>query len=190
MEIDQAHFESIPWCKELIEDPDFAITPTFSRILKDGHEDSLVAITLNSPTTISHILSLYRRPPASSSSSFITEVRCLMTIGSDLNGGPDMLHGGIISALMDDVVGILLTINKDGSEGGLPYSSNTVTRWMKTSYDNPVVTPQTLCILAVLRKREGRKFWMDSEVRDQNGLKLASSESLWIQIRRHTDEKL
>ena len=39
---DQRHFEAIPWCLELLQDPEFRITPTFSRHCKEQHRGHFV----------------------------------------------------------------------------------------------------------------------------------------------------
>jgi acyl-coenzyme A thioesterase PaaI-like protein len=185
IEPDQAHFELIPWCSALLNDPSFTITPTFSRQPKLNTEDSLIASTLNSPQTVKACLSLYKTPPKGD--PWISEVRTLMSLGTGMNGGPFMLHGGIVAALMDDVIGTLLTVNK--SEGGLPLSTSTVTAYLNVSYLRLVSTPQTVLVVARSREVKGKKFFMESEIRDGEGGVLARAESLWIR-RAQDKEKL
>jgi acyl-coenzyme A thioesterase PaaI-like protein len=179
-EPDLAHFESIPWCSTIINDPSFTITPTFSRHPKPDTEDSLTATTLKSPSAIAHCLSLYRRPPPSV--TWISEVRSLMTLGTGMNGGPFILHGGIVAVLIDDVIGTLMTVNRDTER--MPLSSGAVTAYLNVRYANPVVTPTTVLVVAWSREVKGRKFWMEAEVRDEAGLVLAKAESLWIRVRK------
>ncbi|KAE8443692.1 hypothetical protein EG329_001464 [Mollisiaceae sp. DMI_Dod_QoI] len=183
-EQDFPHFRSIPWCATLLSDPTFTITPTFSRQLKPNAEDSLFAITLQTPSTISHCLSLRSRPLQNSTSAWIPEVRTLVTLGLGLNGGPAMLHGGIIAALLDDVIGTLLTVNKNHSNGD-PLSASTVTAYLNVKYLKPVRTPQTVLVVAKSRETpgmSGRKYLMDAEIRDADGNVLAKADSLWIRL--------
>lgn len=91
-----------------------------------------------------------------------------------------MLHGGIVSTLMDDVMGTLLTVNKD--HGGLPLTQSTVTASLNVKYLKGVRTPGTVAVVARCTKREGRKFWLDAEVKDGVGAVLAKGEALWIKI--------
>jgi acyl-coenzyme A thioesterase PaaI-like protein len=182
VEPDQAHFESIPWCLEIIKDPAFAITPTFSRQPKEATEDSLTSTTLKTKDTIEACLTVYKRPPQGV--SWISEVRSLMTLGTGMNGAPYMLHGGAVATLMDDCVGTLMTINEDLNNGG-PLSSSAVTAYMNIQYRMPISTPQTVLVIARSRELKGRKYYLDSEIRDDYGHVLASADSLWIATMVH-----
>ena len=178
-EPDQAHFESMPWCLEVIKHPDYITTPTFSRQPKEATEDSLTSTTLKTNDTIQACLTVYKRPPQGE--TWINEVRSLMTLGTGMNGAPYMLHGGIVATLMDDCVGTLMTVNED-HETGAPLSSAAVTAYMNIQYRSPITTPQTVLVIAKSRELKGRKFYLDSEIRDEYGHVLATAESLWIAI--------
>jgi acyl-coenzyme A thioesterase PaaI-like protein len=175
-EPDHAHFKSIPWCSQLLQDPDFAVTPTFSRQPKKSTEDSLIAETFQTDDTIKACLSIYRTPAPGT--NWISEVRTFMTLGTGMNGGVLLLHGGIIATLMDDVIGTLLTVNKDSN--AIPLTHKTVTASMNTSYVRPVPTPGTILVVARCREVKGRKFYMEADVRDGDGVVLAKADSLWI----------
>ncbi len=95
-----------------------------------------------------------------------------------------MLHGGIIAALLDDVIGTLLTVNKNHSNGD-PLSASTVTAYLNVKYLKPVRTPQTVLVVAKSRETpgmSGRKYLMDAEIRDADGNVLAKADSLWIRL--------
>lgn len=96
-----------------------------------------------------------------------------------MNGGPNALHGGIIAALMDDVIGTLLTINKDGEA----INSSTVTATLNVRYLRKVVTPQTVVVVARCREVKDRKVFMEAEVVDGEGNVLAKADSMWIKAR-------
>jgi len=177
-QVSLTHFRSIPWCRTLISDPTFTLTPTYSRQPKPNHEDSLFALTLISPTTIPYCLSFYKVPPKDE--LFITHLQTLFALSTGLNGGPNLLHGGIISTLIDDVMGTLLTVNKD--QGGLPLSQSTVTGEMKVRYLRPVRTPGTVVVVAECVKREGRRICLEGEVRDVEGVVLARGEAVWVKV--------
>lgn len=184
-EPDLAHFNSIPWCSALLANPAYKITPTFSRQPKPSTEDSLIAISLSSPSTISNCLSLYV-PPAPAE-TFISEIVTLLTLGDGMNGGVNMLHGGIVSTLMDDAMGTLLTVNKD--QGGLPLTQSTVTASLSVKYLKGIRTPGTVVVVVRCVKREGRKFWLNAEVKDGEGAVLAKGEALWIKLGKTAGEK-
>ena len=180
-EPDLAHFTSIPWCSTLLSNPTYKITPTDSRQPKPSTEDSLIAISLSSPSTISHCLSLYKLPEPSPSPNevpFITEVITLLTLGDGMNGGPNMLHGGLIATLLDDMMGNLFTVNKD--QGGIPLTQKTVTANLTVEYLKRIMTPATVAIVARCGRREGRKFWLEAEVRDGRGVAMARGKAVWV----------
>ena len=77
-------------------------------------------------------------------------------------------------------MGTLLTVNKD--QGGLPLSQNTVTAEMKVRYLRPVRTPGTVVVVAECVKREGRRIWLEGEVRDVEGVVLARGEAVWVKV--------
>ena len=183
-EPDLAHFSSIPWCSALLTNPSYKITPTVARQRKSSTEDSLIAVALSSPSTIPNCISLYAPPVPPE--TFISEVVTLLTLGDDMNGGVHRLHGGIVSTLMDDVMGTLLTVNKD--LGGLPLTQSTVTANLTVKFLKGVITPGTVAVVARCRKREGRKFWLDAEVRDGEGVVLAKGEAVWIRLRNDTEQ--
>ena len=175
-ETDQAHFDSIPWCSQLIRDPTFKITPTFSRQPKSSTEDSLIAETLNTKETVSACLTLYKVPQ--SPETFVSEIRILLSLGSGLNGGAHVLHGGITAALFDDAIGVLLTLNKEKEI--LPRDSSTVTAFLNVRYLKRIGTPATVVMVVRCEEIQGRKYFMKAEVRDGEGTKLAEADSLWI----------
>ncbi|PQE15146.1 thioesterase superfamily protein [Rutstroemia sp. NJR-2017a BVV2] len=172
-------FNSIPWCADLLQDRDYIITPTFSREYKRSTEDSLFAETLKTPNTIQAALSLYRRPDDGAKA--ITEARMLLSLGSGMNGSPHALHGGLIAAVIDDAMGLLLTLNKDAD--GNPLTLSTVTAGLNVQYLKMVRTPQVVLVVVQLSERKGRKFYINGRIEDKQGVVLARAESLWIQIR-------
>jgi acyl-coenzyme A thioesterase PaaI-like protein len=189
-EQDLTHFRSISWCGAILSDTSLTITPTFSRQPKPNSEDSLFAITFQTPSTISHCLSLHTQN--TTDTNWISEVHTLMTLGVGMNGGPKMLHGGVIATLMDDVIGTLLTVNKHHKTGD-PLSSSTVTAYMNVKYLKPVETPQTVLVVAKSREVpdvKGKKFFMDAEIRDGDGNVLAKADSLWIRLAKKEEAKL
>jgi acyl-coenzyme A thioesterase PaaI-like protein len=185
-EPDIAHFKSIPWCSEIIDDPAFVVTATLSRQSKRLPADTLTASTLKTDDAIKACLTVYKQ--VSPGATWIEEVRSFMTLGEGMNGAPFMLHGGIAATLMDDCVGTLMSVNKD--EENDPLSSSTVTAYLNVQYLQPIATPQTVMVTAKFRERKGRKFYLYSEIRDEEGNVLAKSDSLWLRVQKLTKEML
>jgi len=175
-ETDQAYFESIPWCAKLIQSPEFAIAPSFSRTYKPSTEDSFFAETLKTENTIKAAISLYKRPTPEHSST--DEVRIILSLGSGMNGNPHVCHGGAVAAMMDDAMGVLLTLYKDANNR--PLSNSTVTASLNVSYLQLVATPQVVQVVAKFGEIKGRKFYINAQIEDGEGTVLSRAESLWI----------
>lgn len=185
-EPDLAHFKSIPWCSEIIDHPDFVVTATLSRQAKRLPADTLTATTLKTDDAIKACLTVYKK--ASPGTQWVDEARMFMTLGEGMNGAPFMLHGGIVATLMDDSLGALMSVNMD--EDNEPLSSSTVTAYLNVQYLEPVGTPQTVMVVATSRERKGRKFYLNSEIRDEEGNVLAKADSLWLRVQKLIQGKL
>ena len=113
---DELHFRKIPWCANLINDPAWTSCNTSSRQAKGSTEDSFFAETLKSDRTIRKLLSMHRKSAAEGSPA-IQEVRTLMDLGNGVNGHPDICHGGFVATMLDEVIGVLLTLNLGIEQG-------------------------------------------------------------------------
>lgn len=193
---EESYFRSIPWCSKLLDDPDFQITTTFSRQYKESTEDSLLAETLKTDNTVRAIISLCKRPGNPSQEGGVgeggkrmqmDEVRTLVSLGSGMNGHSHVLHGGIAAALLDEVMGILLTGNKDPANPSI--EGETFTAYLHVNYLKPIDTPQTILVTAKFREVKGRKYFIESTIEDGHGAFLAKGEALWIRA-RDSKEKL
>ncbi|KAK2761350.1 hypothetical protein FQN54_001872 [Arachnomyces sp. PD_36] len=190
----ESHFRSIPWCRKLLDHPDYQITTTFSRQYKESTEDSLLAETLKTDNTVRSVLSLSRRPREISlegerggKALRIDEIRTLVSLGSGMNGHSHILHGGIVATLLDEVMGILLTANKDPANASI--QGETFTAYLHVNYLKPVDTPQTVVVIAKFRELKGRKHYIESTIEDGSGVVLAKGEALWVGI-KESKEKL
>jgi hypothetical protein len=82
--VDVKHFQAIPWCRALIEEPNTVRETASSRFVKPSGEDILFANVLNTPDTIKAFLILYTPPPPAppgSPAARIDEARFLITLG-------------------------------------------------------------------------------------------------------------
>ncbi|KAL2870344.1 PaaI family thioesterase [Aspergillus lucknowensis] len=183
---DSAHFQSIPWVAQLLRDDSFVTTPFRSRIVKSSTEDSLYSTTINSPSTISATLTQYRRAPPSrkplSPSAIPTdELRIFVTLGSDLNGYPGVLHGGMVATLLDEAMGYILSLNITTGEFG---QVGPVTAYLNIKFVRPVITPGTVVVSGKIAEVKDNKKWkINGDIRDKDGTVLAEAECLYIQTR-------
>jgi acyl-coenzyme A thioesterase PaaI-like protein len=178
---DLQHFQNIPWCAALLSAPGFKHTETFSRTVKAHNEDTLFGQTLKSDNTISHAHSVYL-PSETKTQPLILEVRTLVTLSTGMNGGPNALHGGIITTLMDEAMGTLLKLNRDAEER--PATSFGVTAKMEVRFRKLMLTPGSYCVGARCTSVDGKKVKLEGWIQDEDEDVCATSQSLWILVTR------
>ncbi|KAJ5744571.1 HotDog domain-containing protein [Penicillium manginii] len=191
MDIDDAsRYHSIPWVSKLLQDTAFVTVPSTNRDTKSSTEDSLFSVTLKSNATLSGFLSQYRRPTLTSGSGetgSIDEVRMIFILGSNLNGYPGVLHGGIVTTLLDECTGLLLVLRskyKAGDDDALEPGSKTVTAYLNTNFLRPVPTPGAIVVYAKLEEtKENRKWKIKGRVCDEDDQILATAECLYVKSR-------
>jgi len=185
---DRAFFSGIPWTAKLMNDSSFTNLPKISRLPNpETEEDSFLAETVKTPGIISHLLAYYRNLPKPGAS--VTEARWLIALGTKLNGWPNVMHGGVQSFLLDEIMAFMLGCSKR-VPGATPLALNTVTAELKVRYLRALRTPGVLLVEARLVKREGRKLWTEAEVKDEKGVVLASGEALFISVQPGTGPKI
>jgi acyl-coenzyme A thioesterase PaaI-like protein len=186
---DRAFFSSIPWTASLMADPDFTNLPMVSRLAQSSGEDSFLAETMNTTGTIPHLLAYYRNLPSDESNASVTEVRWLLQIGNKLNGWPGVMHGGMQSFILDEIMAFMLGCSRR-VPGATPLAMNTVTAELKVKYLRAFQTPGVVVVGARLTKRDGRKLWTEAEVKNEAGVVLANAEALFLSIKPGTGPKI
>lgn len=167
-------FLRIPWTRPLVSKPNLIVRVPSSRLSKTTNEDSLFATTLKTPLTLRSCISVYSRPEPNAPS--IDSVSTFVTLGSALDGHPGILHGGIVASLIDEAMGILQSVNHERThllavgkglvDGELPATGlGSFTAYLNVKYLQPVRTSAAVQIVAWYVRREGRKDWIEAEVR-------------------------
>ncbi|KAK7745839.1 hypothetical protein SLS53_002557 [Cytospora paraplurivora] len=182
---DVQHFKSIPWCAKHLATPDLILMRPWSRTLGQGLKDSLFSVTLNTPYTVASILTLYPDPDAAGSAdpqSPVEEIKTLISLGPLISGFAGVCHGGIVMAILDEVLSTLLQINR---QRGVIKARNTklMTAYLNTTFLRPVEVPGTYLVRSRLQKVEGRKAFGTVWFEDENGVKLATADGLFVMIR-------
>lgn len=170
------HFRSIPWCKKLLDRPNQVFTATHSR----RHERStqyFFSKVINTADTLPHFLVFYDSP---SPGEFVREVRTLITLGKDVAGHKGICHGGIVMSLLDEVAGELGGVNQ--LTGAIPYRM-LVTAYLNTKFMRPLMVPSTVFAKSRATKTEGRKYYVEVVIEDENGVALASADALFMAVK-------
>lgn len=173
-----AELSKIPWCAELLNDRRLTAYVSLSRRVKPDGTDKLFGSTLNTKTTIAEYVALYQEPQ--SQDRPIMELKGILALGSDVNGFPNVCHGGIVATLLDEVMGELITVNlKHRTIRRTSY----MTGYLNTSYKGKVTTPGTYLVVARITKMDGRKLFISATVENGEGSVLAKGEALFIGLR-------
>lgn len=176
--LDHAHFAAIPWCARHLQGDRAVIVTSPSRTLKPTGEDSLMSQTLNSENTISRFLQVYEEPLLPTER--VNEVKAFLTLGSGLNGYADVCHGGLVTTILDEAIGMLLPINQ--KRQSIPRGTY-MTAYLNTNFIKPVPTPITILTRTWLTKVEGRKLFMQGTIEDEHGIVLVRADALYIQLK-------
>jgi len=201
------HFASIPWTNKWLTSPAYNVMPFWSRHAKSSGEDYFFAKTINTAKTIPHMVALGlkdlitpepsdRAPEVGSGSpqAIATtggtavsgqspELVCLIQLGErDLDGHPGVIHGGVICALLDDTMSVVLALhlnNVTPRPSGSVFTAN-----LNTNFRAPVQTPATVIIKCWLVRRDTRKWLITAQIEDQNGRALAEANAIWVVVQR------
>jgi acyl-coenzyme A thioesterase PaaI-like protein len=185
VEPDLEYFQSLPWCDKWLSDPATQIISTGSRTPKSTTEDALFGRILNTHDTISRCLSFFKKPAPD---GLIEELRCLLTLEPGLNGYPSVCHGGLIALIFDEIMGVAgaqitrRAMELAKSRGEAASKASAMTAELTTTYRRPVLTPQTVCVVIIPVKMEGRNAFLNARMENSKGKVLAEGRARFAKI--------
>ncbi len=91
-------------------------------------------------------------------------------------GAPDVVHGGIQAALLDEVMGVAI---HSGLGGG---DRRVVTVDFQLRYRRPALAGQPLTLRARYLRSEGRKHFVEGRIEDADGEVLTRAEACWYSL--------
>jgi len=94
-----------------------------------------------------------------------------VSLGPAFEGAPGRAHGGVVAALVDETMGIVLAIHDDAAYTGR----------LTVTYRAGTPVGETVTCRARLTGREGRKLFMTAEV-TSGGLLCAEAEAVFITV--------
>ena len=103
------------------------------------------------------------------------ELLCLIHFGTELNGHPEVVHGGITATVFDNSFGWLYMASK------FPAA---FTASLNVNYRKKVSEDSTVVLRARVKEAVGRKLYFEATMHDLNGALLADSTSLFISVKK------
>lgn len=167
----------------------YQIIPFITRYDKGDQCDMFFNKTINTFDTIPRVLAFMRNPESlqdraggnggDNPPKYLEEPHfvAFFQLETGVNGFINTAHGGLLASLLDETLGICAeSYRMLASEERLTL----LTGELQVSYRSPVTTPSVIMIESWVRKREGRKWFLEARVLDQNGSLKAEAKSLYI----------
>ncbi|KAK8066349.1 thioesterase superfamily protein [Apiospora hydei] len=191
------YFNTIPWCAQHMRGANLVVRPPSCRTIQPSGENLLFGRTLNTAGTISALLEIFSNKraggdaaaasasatPHQDAGSLIDEAKWLLALGQDVNGYPGMLHGGVVAAILDELIGGMVPINR---ERGLIPAGSYFTAYLNTQYRRPVPTTSGALLgrarFVKVDLARGKVF-AEATLEDSEGTVLASAEALFVRAR-------
>ncbi|PSN72004.1 hypothetical protein BS50DRAFT_569588 [Corynespora cassiicola Philippines] len=186
-----AHFRPVPWAAAILDDSAWTPTSSETRTVKPGTtEDSFIAQTAKTDRTIRAYVTLRPSQADDDQETAYKQLRTLVDIGDGLDGHPRVLHGGFVATLLDEVCGMIVTLNLDKKterlrEAGLtvPHRGAYLTAYLNTSYKRPVPTPGPLLCTSWIEKRERNKVYVKGTIEDGRGTIYALGDAMFVEFK-------
>ncbi|KAL5364830.1 HotDog domain-containing protein [Aspergillus floccosus] len=174
--------------------PTYQAIPWLSRLDKgDNTTDTLFSQALNSANTIPRVLALLRSDllepntpipdgttPGDENDEKPHQV-LFVQLGTGLNGFTDTVHGGVLASLVDEALSTCVEAVRQQVAGQSKVKLFTAN--LNVSYRAPVYTPAVILIKTWLRRREGRKWFLEAQVVTEEGKVCTEVKALWISER-------
>jgi acyl-coenzyme A thioesterase PaaI-like protein len=138
-----------------------------------------MAETLSTKNTIHAWQSFFKAPTstaAADSNVVAGEVYTLLSLGDGMNGYPHIMHGGMSSTIMDEVMWLVASFHT-------PPDTPTYTAFITVNFKKSIPTPSVvLCRASLEEKSKGRKLFTKATLENGEGLVYATAESLFIEV--------
>ncbi|KAF4974811.1 hypothetical protein FZEAL_8335 [Fusarium zealandicum] len=199
------HFESTPWCADLLRSSETVTFIPASHSPPDNSggsnsKDRLFKHTLNTQDAIPACLGFYQRPTETEASAGEQKPRLLLSSASLLfdlqpgvSGFQGTVHGGLFGALMDEAMGSFIYVTyrlqaQERARGKLPENVidldkiNYVTAGINLKLKRPVPVPHVVVVKATLTELSGRKLVLRTTIEGEGGVQYAVCDGTWISI--------
>lgn len=180
----KSHFSHTQWALDHFEDPTRRAFTKVCRIPKDpDRPDTFTGKTLNTPDTITAWQCFIREVPQSSSDEpSFPEFSSLARLGTGCNSHKDTAHGGLQSALLDEMIGVAV-------EHERPRHKTMLTAYLKIEFKKRLETPSTILLKAAVVEKKGKKIVGRGTIEDGNGNVISTGEALFVLVDKFNTEK-
>ncbi|HET7839954.1 MAG TPA: PaaI family thioesterase [Candidatus Acidoferrales bacterium] len=100
------------------------------------------------------------------------QIRGIMRLGAEYQGGAGFVHGGIVATLLDEVMAKVSRFGQDYA----------VTAQLTIEYLKPVPVDEELIVKGWEVERDGRNLLREGEIRDASGAVLARGKGRFVVI--------
>ncbi|KAE8157275.1 HotDog domain-containing protein [Aspergillus tamarii] len=182
---DIEYFASLPFASAYLNSPLYEPVPFITRYNTQDTSNKFFSKVINTADTIPHLLALNRVPDSKSNQT--TDERddanpdfvVFVSLGRDLCGFQGTAHGGVLAALLDEALGLCAEATEIVSKG----DTRLYTAGLEISYRSPVHAPSVAMIKTWVTKRQGRKWFLEAQVLDQDGVVKVEAKTLYISSR-------
>lgn len=162
------YFASLPFASPYLNSPFYEPVPFITRYDTKATSNKFFSKVINTAETIPHLLALVRVPDSKPNQT--TDQRdnarpdfvVFVSLGPDLCGFQDTVHGGVLAALLDEALGLCAESTELVSKG----HTRLYTAGLEISYRSPVPVPSVVMIKTWVTKRQGRKWFLEAQVLD------------------------
>ncbi|RYO93657.1 hypothetical protein DL764_007954 [Monosporascus ibericus] len=170
-------FMEIPWCAKHLNRPDTTIwIPYWKRKDAPPQTNLLFARSLNTTDTLPAVVACYQKQ--AQGDARVDELKAFVALGEGVGGFPGVLHGGVTTAVFDEVLGMIVDVNH---ERGV-FHDMFMTAYLNTSFVRPVPVPGTVLVAAKLVELGERKMLVAGTMQDENETVLAKAEALFVRV--------
>ncbi|KAB8277026.1 HotDog domain-containing protein [Aspergillus minisclerotigenes] len=161
------YFASLPFASPYLNSPLYEPVPFITRYDTKGTSNKFFSKVINTAETIPHLLALVRVPDSNPNQT--TDQR-----DNARPGFVDTVHGGVLAALLDEALGLCAESTELVSKG----HTRLYTAGLEISYRSPVHVPSVVMIKTWVTKRQGRKWFLEAQVLDQEGVVKVEAKTL------------
>ncbi|PGH03374.1 hypothetical protein GX51_04105 [Blastomyces parvus] len=188
-------FSKIPCARPYLDSNTYRAIPFSARFKNGGSlyttSDKFFNTTLHSPDTIPHLLALERKRNSDVADGLTlasqntvgggdADLVLFVDLREGLCGYMDTAHGGALGALLDEALGTCL----EGCRRAFPEDhSRLFTANLEVSYRSPVAVPGVVCVKSWLRRKEGRKWFLEGQILGEDGEIKCEAKALFLGAR-------